>query len=236
IWTTQAPWRSASSTFSLRRARDHRLARRRPELPRRGAGPRRGLVPLAPGVGGHPARAPTSGARRLRLSGRWARRRPRWIGGRRPRRRRQGDEQTLRTLEGGGQVPAGDPTSQGRPGGPGTSRLAGARIECGTLYAPGRRAKPRPLDKLEGIGVRGTATESVQRQPYSGERQAERPDAQDQRMGRHNRRAYRDSEHLRDELPLHAGDRLELWVPLALLAMVAICVVLYVVFKRIGWL
>jgi Mg2+ and Co2+ transporter CorA len=55
-------------------------------------------------------------------------------------------------------------------------------------------------------------------------------------MGRHNRRAYRDSEHLRDELPLHAGDRLELWVPLALLAMVAICVVLYVVFKRIGWL
>jgi Mg2+ and Co2+ transporter CorA len=100
-------------------------------------------------------------------------------------------------------------------GGPGTSRLAGARIEFGTRHAPGRRAKPRPLDKLEGIGVRGTATESVQCQPYSGERQTERPDAQNQRMGRHNRCAYRDSEHLRDELPLHAGARLELWVPLS---------------------
>ena len=88
-----------------------------------------------------------------------------------------------------------------------------ARIEAGTRQAPGRRTKPRPLDKLEGLGVRRAPTEPVQRQPHSGERQAERPVAQDQRLGRHNRRAYRNREHLRDELPLHAGARLEVWVP-----------------------
>ena len=72
--------------------RDHRLARR-PELPRRGAGPRRGLASLAPGGGGHPARAPPSGARRLRLGlSMGSERGPRCLGERRPPRQRQGEQ------------------------------------------------------------------------------------------------------------------------------------------------
>ena len=55
-------------------------------------------------------------------------------------------------------------------------------------------------------------------------------------MGRHNRRAYRIASiygmnfRYMPELGWSFG------YPLALLAMVATCVVLYVVFKRIGWL
>ena len=194
-----------------------------------------GSYSLAPGGGGHPARAPPSGARRLRLGGRWARRGPRCLGGRRPPRQRQGDEQALRILEGGSQVQAGDPTSRGRPGGPGTSRLAGARIEFGTRHAPGRRAKPRPLDKLEGLEFVGLLQNLFNANPLASVKQSD----QTRRISAWAAiiavptviaSIYGMNFRYMPELDWSFG------YPLALLAMVAIRVVLYVVFKRIGWL
>ena len=125
------------------------------------------------------------------------------------------------------------PSPLARAARPRCRRHAADRTSCRVLP---RRAGPPPARGRAGRRPPRPAHERPRRQPRPGRRPPERGHAQDLRLGGDHRGPDDGRRHLRHELRAHARARVALRLPGSAAFDLVTCSVLYVRFRRSGWL